>query len=94
LTGGPARDTIVDAACALTAGESLAISGNAVGAALVSSRGRSFSVYVVDVTLAESLAGVLLSVPKLVRSRRLDPGSAWRGYRMSYSKESPWHREL
>ncbi len=33
-----------------------------------------FSVYVVHVALAELLAGVLLSVPKLARGRRLGPG--------------------
>jgi hypothetical protein len=71
-----------------------AISGNTVEARLVDTAGRSFSVHVVNFTLAESLAGVSLFVPEMVRSLRLDPGSAWCGCRMSYGKESPWHREL
>ena len=48
--------------------------------------------YVVYLRSRSQLAGVLLLVPEMVRSRC--PGGARCGCRMCYSKESPWHREL
>ncbi|HEX9030637.1 MAG TPA: hypothetical protein VF834_02250, partial [Streptosporangiaceae bacterium] len=97
--GKPVLNTSIDASSNIlrSAGAhhgDTAVSGNTVRAPPVTASGRGFSVFVVLFTLAESLAGVLLSVPEMVRSRRLGPESAWCGCRMCYSKESPWHREL
>lgn len=58
--------------------------------------GYRFSVYVLDITLADFLVGVLLLVPEMVRSRCLRPGTrvVREPNTSSLGKETPWHREL
>jgi hypothetical protein len=56
--------------------------------------GRSFSVYVVNFTLAELLAGVSLFVPDGAQPPAWTRGPHGAGAECVYSKESPWHGEL